>query len=223
VIIGSFALGLPAAAPRWRLDGPAGPVIDALVGALINAGIPVQAITPGIAYRLDVPMTRTWSVVEDFAAKLQAADPAFSLVLERPPTDEVRVSQTVAPAYPYRRSVTVHGEGSAYSHVARAVDLGLDVVPVGDRRWQVSGRSSALVDWLALSWGKPTSEVLVALSLTAEEVDAEDKPPASISVDLPTRRTETEVMARDGQGQITKVVHVETSVTGGGMPSVSTS
>lgn len=46
---------LPAAAVRWRLDGPAGPTLDTLTAGLIGAGVAVEPITPGTQYRLTGP------------------------------------------------------------------------------------------------------------------------------------------------------------------------
>lgn len=205
---------LPAAALRWRLDGPAGPQIDTLIGALIGAGVGVECITPGTAYRLDGPR----DMLEALAAELNVA-PEFALRNEMPPSQHVGVASTLTPAAAPRRAVVVHGAGVAASFVARAVDRRLDVSTIGINRWSVRGSTAALVDWLAAAYGKTRDEVLTLHEWTAEQVAAEDSPtplvsvnapPVNVNVQLPDRRITSEI-TRNAEGDITNVVQLETN------------
>ena len=73
---------LPAAVVRWRLDGPAGPALDTLTAGLIGAGVAVEPIAPGAAYRLAGPR----ELLEVLADELAGAE-GFTLAHELPPTD----------------------------------------------------------------------------------------------------------------------------------------
>jgi hypothetical protein len=207
------SITLPVAAVRYRLDGPAGPCIDGVVAALIGAGITVHAITPGTAYRLDpTAQPNGLTVLDDLAEQMQSVE-GYGLAVERGPSDVTYTTGYVAPAFKPRRTITVHGANpTARGFVARAVDRGLSVSTMGLNRWAVTGQSAALVAWLCQVWAKSQDEVLVVLSLTPEQLAAEDRPPASIAVALPDRRTETEVVSRDDSGNIDRVVHLETTV-----------
>jgi len=131
---------LPAAVVCWRLDGPAGPALDTLTAGLIGAGVAVEPITPGTAYRLTGPA----ELLSVLTLEMSGIE-GFTLAHELPPTDVVRMGSSLAPSHPFKRSVTVHGTGGAASFVARAIDLALPVASVGINRWSVSGRTSDLV------------------------------------------------------------------------------
>lgn len=206
------SLTLPASAPRHRLDGPRGVQTDMLVAGLIGAGVSVEAITAGEAYRLDGPR----DMLDALAGELAPFD-GFKLAIEAPPTDEITVRTSATPTHPYRRSVVIHGSGAAHSIVARGVDRGLSVSAAGANRWALAGRTAALVAWLCDALGKSTSDVHALLGLTPEIVAAEDSAAPTISVTLaplevaitsmPSRQSMTMVdRGQDGEIRGTTVV-----------------
>jgi len=207
---------LPASVVHWRLDGPAGPALDTLTAALIGAGVAVEPIAPGTAYRLAGPI----ELLSVLTAELNGIE-GFTLAHELPPTDVVRMGSSLAPSHPFKRSVTVHGTGGAASFVARAVDLALSVASVGINRWSVSGRTSDLVAWLSVVYNKTPDELLTLQGWSPESIAAEDSPngPAitvnvptpSVNVTLPDRRT-TSTIGRDSTGNIVSVVQLESDV-----------
>lgn len=208
------AVTLPAVARRYVLTGPAGPQVDQLVAQLIGAGAAVETIAPGTRYRLDGPE----GLLDALAGELAPFE-GYGVVLELPPVDVIRIGSTLAPAQPYRRSVTVHGTGTAHSYVARALDNGLAVATVGINRWSITGRTAALVAWLAAVWNKTPDEVLAIEHWTPESVAAEDAPlpvsvdlpPIQVDVNLPVRQT-TSSITRDGAGDIRTILQLEQTV-----------
>lgn len=207
-------LTLPASALRYRLDGPRGFHLDMLVARLVGAGVLIEVITAGEAYRLDGPR----DMLDALAGELAPFE-GFKLAIEPPPTDEITVRTTSAtPTHPYRRSVVIHGSGPAHSIVARAIDRGLRTVSAGANRWAVEGRTAALVAWLCDALGKTTGEVHALLQLTDAIVAAEDSAAPTISVTLaplevaitsmPERHTTTKV-ARDARDEIAETTTVE--------------
>jgi hypothetical protein len=199
------SLALPAAAVAWRLDGPPGPHVDSLVAGLIGAGCTAECLTPGTAYRLTGPA----EVLAVLAEELQPVE-GFKLAHEQAPTSVVRLSSTATPAHAYRRAVAIHGAGQvAAGFVVRAIERGLSVRSIGLQRWQVTGRSADLVQWLAVAWEKNPAEVLAALGLDSATVKAEDAAP-TVNVNLPDRRIESAI-SRNAQGDITAFIQTEKS------------
>jgi hypothetical protein len=199
---------LPAASVRWRIDGAPGVPLDMLVAGLIGSGVEVESITPGAAYRLNGPEKLMRCLSED----LEKVD-GLSAYLELRPTGTVNVSSRLAPAYPYRRTVTVHGAQDGAQMVMRAVDQGLTVREAGAHRWTVAGPTAALMAWHASVTLQPLDEVLQAYGLTAAQVAAEDQgvPMPTINVVLPTRATVSEI-ERNSQGSITRLTQTERTV-----------
>lgn len=207
---------LPAAVVHWRLDGPAGPALDTLTAGLIGAGVTVEAITPGTAYRLTGPA----ELLTVLTGELSGIE-GFTLAHELPPIEVVRMGSSLAPSHPFKRSVTVHGTGGAAPFVARAIDRALSVVSVGINRWSVSGRTSELVAWLSVVYGKTPEEVLSLQGWSPESIAAEDSPNGpeitvnvptpTVHVTLPDRRT-TSTIGRDSTGNIVSVVQLESDV-----------
>lgn len=210
---------LPSVAVRWVLSGPAGAHLDALVSGLIGAGVTIEPIVAGERYRIDGGT----ELLDVLAGELAPVE-GFALVRETPPTDTINMRTTATPSHPFRRSVTVHGIGAAPSFVARAVDRRLTVTPAGASRWEVSGRTAALVDWLAAIYAKTTDEVLALFGWTPESVAAEDTAtpavdltvtlppvPVQVNVTLPDRRTTSEIK-RDAAGDLVQFIQLETSV-----------
>lgn len=194
---------LPAAVVRWRLDGPAGPALDTLTAGLIGAGVAVEPIAPGAAYRLAGPA----ELLDVLADELAGAE-GFTLAHELPPTDVTRMHTSLAPARSPARSFIVHG---APSHVARAIDRGLGVTTEGISRWRVAGGTAALVEWQAAIYGKTVDEVLALFGWTAESVAAEDSPTGpTINVSLPDRQTTSQI-TRDAAGDITQIIQLEST------------
>ena len=194
---------LPAAVVRWRLDGPAGPALDTLIAGLIGAGVAVEPIAPGTAYRLTGPA----ELLDVLADELAGAE-GFTLAHELPPTDVTRMHTSLAPARSPARSFIVHG---APSHVARAIDRGLAVTTEGIGRWRVAGGTAALVEWQAAIYGKTVDEVLALFKWTAETVASEDTPTGpTINVTLPDRQTTSQI-TRDALGDITQIIQLEST------------
>ena len=206
---------LPAAEVRWRLGGPAGPALDTLTAGLIGAGVAVEPITPGTAYRL----TGSAELLAVLTSELNGIE-GFTLAHELPPTDVIRMSTTRAAATPPARSFVVHGVAEAPSYVARAIDRGLSVSTEGIGRWRVAGATAALVEWQAAIFQKTVDEVLALFGWTAETVAAEDSPtgpainvtvpPVQVTVTLPDRRTTSEI-TRNRDGDIAQIIQLETS------------
>jgi hypothetical protein len=203
-------LQLPAAAVRWRLDGPPGPHLDVLVSALVGAGVKAEAIVPATAYRLAGPEP----LLQALAAELAAVD-GFTLAHEAAPVESVSLSTSATPPRPPRRSVVVHGAGvHAAGFAARAIDAGLNVTSAGLSRWAITGRGTVLLEWLSAAWNKPAADVLAALGLTAELLAAEDdpvQPVPVVNVVLPDRKVSS-VIERDMQGNILNVTQTETTI-----------
>ena len=208
----SFGIQMPASTVRWLLVGPPGPEVDMLVATLIGSGVAVEAVKPRSVYRLNPAALpdHGQTMLGSLAEQLNGMD-GFSLAVEQAPTDVIVLAHRVAPAFPYRRQVTVHGQGTALGFVARAVDRSMDVRAVGLLRWSVAARSAEVVAWLSEIWARPTDQVLEMLGLTPESLAAEDRPPASVSVVLPDRRIES-VITRDEAGQIVDFTQTETTV-----------
>lgn len=208
------SITLPAAQVRHVLTGPAGPHLDTLVAGLISAGVSVESITAGTTYRLD----GSAELLDVLAAELAPVD-GFSLLLEQAPADTVQMGSTVAPSHPFRRNVTIHsGTAAGASFVARAVDHRLAVESVGINRWSVTGRTSALVAWLAAIYVKTAEEVMALFNWDAASVAAEDAahpavsitlPPLHVAVTLPDRKT-VSTFTRNADGDITQAIALET-------------
>lgn len=206
---------LPVAAPKWSLTGPAGAGTDTIVASLNGAGVDVEPIVAGTAYRLD----GNAELLAVLAEELQSIE-GYTLEREAPPTDRIDMRSDVAPVHAPRRSVTVHGS-RAHTFIARAIDRRLTVSPAGASRWIVSARTADLVDWLAAVWSQSTDDVMARFSWTPESVAAEDSstptvtvanlPAIQVAVTLPDRKTTSEI-ARDAAGDIRQIVQLETSV-----------
>ena len=209
------SVSLPVAAPKWSLTGPAGAGTDTIVAGLICAGVSVEPIVAGSAYRLD----GNAELLSVLAEELQSIE-GYTLEREAPPTDRVDMRSTLAPSHAPRRSVTLHGS-RAHTFIARAIDRRLTVTPAGASRWIVSARTADLVDWLAAVWSQSVDEVLAAFRWTPESVAAEDTstptvtvanlPAIQVAVTLPDRKSTSEI-ARNAAGDITQVIQLESSV-----------
>lgn len=195
---------------RYKLTGPPGRDLDALVAGLISTGISVESIVIGEAYRLDGKADRLDAIAEQ-VNQIEG----FTLGPEAAPVDVVRLTSTVRPPRAYRRQVTIHSAADdAFSHIARAVDAGLLVSPAGICMWTTTGPTARLLAWLSTEVHKlPVEDVLNGLGLTAEAAALEDldvPSPPTVNVVLPPRRTTTQDIQRNSEGDITKIVQVET-------------
>lgn len=205
---------MPAASVKWRIDGPESQVFDQVLAGLIGAGVDVEVITPRSAYRLDGPRRLLECLAEDLAP---LGD--YRCGPEGPPTSVINIASDLAPGHPYRRSVTVHSAApAATSFVMRAVDQRLTVATIGINRWSVTGRTAALVDWLASVYQKPVDEVLLTHGWSPESVTAEDTPGPAVNVTLPevrvvlpTRRTTSDITRDPRTGDINQIIQLERS------------
>lgn len=206
---------VPVAAPRWELSGPAGASLDSLVAALIGSGVSVECIAPATRYRLEGPR----NLLEVLSDELASAGADVAVKVEMPPTDTINMTSALRHEPEFRRTVTIHGQGAAMSYVARAIDRGLSVASVGVNRWAITGRSAALVDWMAAIYQKSSEEVLALWRWTPESIAAEDAvqhsvaiklPAVAVEVKLPDRRTTSEI-TRNQAGEITQLVQLETT------------
>lgn len=209
------SVSLPVAEQRWRLDGPAGSGIDTLVAGLIGAGVAVEPIVAGTAYRLD-GHALLLGVLGDELKLIEG----FDLQREAPPADRIDMRSSLAPSRPALRSITVHGTGAASSFVARAIDRRLAVAPVGVSRFAVNARTADLVDWLAAVLARSAEDVMALFGWTPESVAAEDAavptvavanlPTVQVNVTLPDRKTTSEI-GRNAAGEITQVIQFEST------------
>lgn len=200
----AWGFTMPCAAVRWVLTGEDVATVDVVAASLIGAGVAVEPIKPGSSYRLAGP----YELLDVLAAEL--APTGMRLEIERPPAEpSVTMATTVAPVAA-RRSVTVHGLAGA-GYVMRAVDRGLHVSPAGASRWAVSGRTGALVAWLAAVWQRTEADAGQRIGIAAETVAREDAAAPAVVVELPTRQTVTEI-TRDHEGDIRAVVQLERTV-----------
>lgn len=196
---------MPPAAVRWELSGPAGIHVDEIVSLAIGSGCTVEPIEAGTRYRLAGDPVLLAALAEQ-VAKVDG----FALALEAPPKDVIRVTGKVRPARDYRRVTYVHGP--AFAMVARAVDAHLDVGTVGVLRWSVTGPSSVQSQWLADAKGVSVADALALWQVTPEQIALED---ASLSVsvpiriELPARRTTTQSIVRNPDGDIVRVDSIE--------------
>ena len=206
-----WTLSMPAATTRWTLVGPAGPGLDVIVASLTGAGVLVEVVAPGTAYRLHAS-DHFLRGLSDAVEKI----PGFRVAIEEAPTESITLSTTAPPSPIPRRTITVHGAGAQAAHFIRvAVDYGLTVQTVGVQRWAIAGPSATLISWAAAAWSRGEADVLNAFGLTAEQVRAEDAPaPAvvpTVNIILPDRKITSEI-TRDRAGDISTVVQTETSV-----------
>lgn len=198
----------PNAAERSLLTGPPGITLDTLVVVLLQAGVKVEGLAEG-RYRLDGPR----DLVEAFASEVGHLE-GVSIHPERPPADRVELTAMLTPPFPFVRQTIVHT--SSYSVVARAVDRGLTVTPVGVGRFAASGRTSTQMAWLAAALDRPRADVLAMFGLTDADVKREDDQSAArvaITVAWPDRRSETTVVERDDDGAIRKTLTLATSTS----------
>jgi hypothetical protein len=198
-----------SAVTHWKLSGPAGAELDLLIAAMVASGLSVQCLVPGAEYRVDGAAQS----LELLAEQVNGLD-GFDLAHEVPAEGVVSITSVVS-TRPARRAVHVAGQGEAHAFVARAVDAGLSVRCDGIRRWAVSGRTSTLMQWLAVHVHQTTLEAtLEAWGLTAATAAAEDADAAApvVQVLLPDRRTTTTSVERDNDGLIRKIVQLEQDV-----------
>jgi len=201
------SLRLPTATVRWRLDGPESPDLDLVVALLCAAGVGAEVIAPARAYRLNGDA----GLLGSLAAQLNEI-PGFRLDYEQPPSDRVSVTTVLAAPRQYRRANVVHGR-DASPLIARAIDLGLAVESAGVMRWRITGPTSMQAAWLAKAQMVPTTDVLARWGLDgADTVAAEDAALPLVSVVLPTRRTQTDFIQRDENGDLLRVVQTEATV-----------
>lgn len=195
----------PAAAVRWELSGPPGVFLDQLTAQAVGMGFDVECIEPTVRYRIAGDAT----LLAVFAEEIAKVD-GFSLAHEQPPEGVVRVTGSVTPARSYRRTSVVHGTG--FGMVARAIDAGLQVSTAGVMRWAITGASATQARWLADAQGLTVDDVLRQWHIDAAQLDAED---ASMSitipvrVELPTRRSTTQTIERNADGDIVRVEAIE--------------
>jgi len=194
---------------RWRLAGPSGADLDALVAGLICAGFAAEVLTAREAYRVDGDPDRLAAIAEQVNTI-----GGLNLAPEQAPTDAVHLRSTVRPPRPYRRTVALHSATEAASGlVARAVDVGLIVTGAGAAHYSITGSTALLVRWMAEHvYSQPRKHVLAELGLTEAAAAGEDldMPIPTVHVVLPPRRVSTDLIERNAEGQITKVVRTET-------------
>jgi hypothetical protein len=203
----SVSFCLPCVEQRHLLTGSPGPLIDSLVALLVSAGALIEVVRPGAAYRVHAAA----ALVSALAGELEETED-LRLQLELPP-EGTRLSSALRPREPFRRHVTVHGTSDAFLYVARAIDRGLKVDPVGVHRWQVSAPTADLVAWLraAVFPGDDDAATMARFGWTAETVAAEDRPAPAVQVVLPDRRI-TSAIQHDAAGRIVAVSQTETSL-----------
>jgi len=219
------AASLAAAEFQWIVTGEPGDDLDREVAFLVNRGLQVDCVLPGKRYRFAGPL----EVCDALVTSDDKREGARVLIeYEVPPVDRTEVSSCVAPARPYRRTITVHGsQMSALGAVVRAIDRGLIVSPVGNLRFAVTGRTADLMAWAAAAvHDKPLAETMALHRVTPEMVAEEDgivsAGPLAVAVtampdpgpltvhvaSLPERRTRQEVV-RDSQGEVVSTTTVE--------------
>lgn len=201
---------LPTPAPIpfficWELKALPGPELDVFLSFVSLGGIQIEPISPSQSrYRL----TGDKSILEGFAAYVEKTHEGWSLAIEQPPGLATEYSAKVAPSSPYRRTIYLHGMVEGARHLRMAIDASLQVTPVGIFRWAVTGRTAALMAWMAEAFGESVDAMLARWSLTPANVAAEDAA-ASVTVPvritLPDTRTTTTAIVRNAAGDIVRV------------------
>lgn len=195
---------------RWRLTGEPGQAFDALVAGLVCAGFDLTVISPTQTYRVDGDADRLAAIAE----QINTVE-GLRLELEPAPTDVVRLTSRVRPPRGYKRTVSLHSEtAAAFSHVARAIDMGLIVSGAGRAQWAITGSTARLMAWLSAHvYGLPLADTLAAQELTPESAAAEDHelPPPTVNVVLPPRVRQTQI-TRDAEGDIVELRQIETTL-----------
>lgn len=194
----------------WELHGPAkSEALDMALMFAVEIGLDARIIRAG-SYRV-------WGTLEALA-KLAEYLTTFKisgvgLHVERPP-EGLHLQFETTPARAPARFAVVHGQHQIERPVTRAVDVGLRVVCIGQKRFRVTGASRLHVAWMCTLFEVPEARALEIMNATPEQIAAEDAalPMPEIKVELPTRETLSEI-TRDFHGDITKVVQVERSVT----------
>lgn len=203
----AISVRFPSAERRYLLSGSPGLAMDALVALLVDAGKGVEVVQPGAVYRVKAEP----GFAAALAGELEETE-EFRLQLEMPPTGPA-LSSAIRPREPFRRHVTVHGSSGAPTYVARAIDKGFQVEPVGVLRWQVSAPTADLVAWLRAAVFPEDDEAttLARFGWTPESVAAEDRPAPAVQVVLPDRQI-TSAIEHGKDGRIVAVRQTETSL-----------
>lgn len=208
---------LPAPTPSyicWELKASPGPHVGGMLATASVAGVQIEPISSAESrYRF----TGDDNIIKGLASTIEKnADGYFdgwSLAAELPPPGGVtHYSARVAPASPYRRTIYLHGVGEAFRHLKLAIDSHLQISSVGMFRWAVTGRTAALMAWMAEAFGESVDVMLKRWNLTPADVAAEDAPTGftaavsvPVTVRLPELRSTTTAIRRNAAGEIVEV------------------
>lgn len=194
----------------WELHGPAkSEALDTALMIAVEIGLEARFIRAG-SYRV-------WGSLEALAKLAEYLTtfkvPGVGLHIERPP-EGLHLQFETAPVRPSARFATVHGKHQIERPVARAIDVGLRVVCISQKRFRVTGASRLHVAWMCALFEVPEARALEIMQATPEQIAAEDAamPMPEIKIELPTRET-LSVIDRDMRGDIVKVTQTERSVS----------
>lgn len=190
----------------WRLEGPAGRDMQILPAFLINCGCSVEAITPQTAYRVTGNHEWLRLTADALAEKIDTA----RLDLERAKPGEISIAAVADSGRNWRRRQYVQG-ANAHGLVTRAIDMRLTVTPAGIERWCITGPGATQAAWVAEASGSSVANILAAWGITAEALAREDDAAPTITVDLPDREITTDLIDRDAEGRLRRVVQIETT------------
>ncbi|WP_088285945.1 hypothetical protein [Ideonella sp. A 288] len=194
----------PEALADWILEGPAGPVLQALVSEACAFGLAVERAGPAYRVRGDRGTKAALA-----ALAVEFGD-AYGCAPEAPPVNGVNVTATTRAKAPTARTTVVHGT-QAHALIAGAIDHGLTVERIGAYRFAVNGPTVVQMRWWAAVQGVTVDEAAAVFGLKPADIAREDAPIA-VRVELPARRSESDI-TRNLTGDITKVVMVERTTT----------
>lgn len=186
----------------WLLEGPPGSVLQALVFEACAFGLAVERAGP--AYRV----RGARGVKAALAALAVEYGVEYGCAPEVPPVNFVNVTATARSKAPNVRTTIVHG-AQAHALIAGAIDHGLTVERIGAYRFAINGPTARQMQWWATVQGVTVDEAAAVFGIKPVDIAREDAP-LDVRVELPTRRTDSEI-TRNPSGDIVRVTMTETT------------
>jgi hypothetical protein len=157
---------------------------------------------------------RLWELAQ-FVEKRTAGRVVMPYETSQPRTAIIHHKAT--PARPVRYAV-IEGTGTGPRLLADAIGAGLEATPLGIYRFRVEGPTWRYLAWMQTAQGLSRAKVLEMLRITEAQAAEEDAGPAPIRVDLPPRKTVTDLTYEQSTGDIKRVVQTEVTPASGVRP-----
>lgn len=203
---GPFTISAPAAQMRWVLQGADVSTMQMLPAWFAYAGASVEVIEPGRSYRMHANNQWLKEAAAVFAAKL----PGVTLQPERADPNRSTIVSCVDLGRAWRRTQFIQGP-DVHPLVTRAIDMRLRVAAAGLQRWSVTGPAMRQAQWVAEVSRMTFADVLATWGTSQEALTREDQAEPTITVELPDREITTDLIDRDADGRLRRVVQIETT------------